>query len=230
MTSSASAYFMLVILLVAALPAQAFKGTRQFRFRNNCDKTIWIGGFGVPLMAKTGWEMPPHSEEVVVVPADTVAIRYWARTGCSFKDNKFVCSTGDCGAPLNNFGVECRGITGQSPATLIELTLSNSGRPDFYDLSNVDGNNLNVRFGPIPGTFIYVDNPDLGKFNCGSPSCSFNQDVCPPELTLEKPDGTYCMSICAAIYNADQVRKYPDILGPIASDPMKRDLVCCACG
>jgi hypothetical protein len=113
-----------------------------------------------------------------------VAIRYWARTGCSFRENKFVCNTGDCGAPLNNFGIECRGITGQSPATLIELTLSNSGRPDFYDMSNVDGNNLNIRFGPIPGTFIRVDNPDLGKFNCGSPSCSFNQNICPPELTL----------------------------------------------
>ena len=38
------------------------------------------------------------------------------------------------------------------------------------------------------------------------------------------------MSICAAIYNPDQVNKYPSILGPIASDPMKKDLVCCACG
>lgn len=56
-------------------------------------------------MAKTGWEMPPHTEEVQVVPADTVAIRYWARTGCNWKDGKFVCTTGDCGAPLNNFGV-----------------------------------------------------------------------------------------------------------------------------
>ena len=124
--------------------------------------------------------MPPNSEQVVSVPADTFAIRYWARTGCSWKDDKFVCSTGDCGAPLNNFGVECKGITGQSPASLIELTLSNSGRPDFYDMSNVDGNNVNMKFGPIPGTFTRVDNPDLGKFNCGSPGCAFKQDLCPP--------------------------------------------------
>lgn len=26
------------------------------------------------------------------------------------------------------------------------------------------------------------------------------------------------------------MKKYPDILGPIAADPMKKDLVCCACG
>lgn len=159
--------FVLLIFVAAFVPASAFKATRTFRFKNNCDQTIWVAGFGVPLMAKTGWEMKPHTEEVQVIAANTFAIRYWARTGCRFVDGKFVCATGDCGAPLNNFGIECRGITGQSPATLIELTLSDSGRSDFYDLSNVDGNNLNVKFGPIPGTFIRVDNPDLGKFNCG---------------------------------------------------------------
>ena len=226
----ASWVLILVVVLVMSQSVVGWKGVRTFKFKNSCSKTIWVGGFGVPLMAQTGWEMPAGSEQTVMVPANTVSIRYWARTGCQWKDNKFVCNTGDCGAPLNNFQIECRGITGQSPSTLIELTLSDSGRPDFYDMSNVDGNNLNVKFGPIPGTFIKVDNPDLGKFNCGSPSCTFNQKVCPPELSLEKADGTYCMSICAAVFNAEQVKKYPDILGPIASDPMKRDLVCCACG
>lgn len=145
-------------------------------------------------------------------------MRFWARTGCKWIDGKFVCETGDCGTPTNNFGVECKGITGQSPATLVELTLSSTGNPDFYDLSNVDGNNLGVSFGPIAGTFIKVNNPDLGKFNCGSPGCTINQNSCPPELTLEKPSGKFCMSICAAVYNNAQVQKYPDILGPIASD------------
>eukprot|EP00919_Chromeraceae_sp_WS-2016_P027482 GHVR01065260.1.p1 GENE.GHVR01065260.1~~GHVR01065260.1.p1 ORF type:complete len:105 (+),score=8.18 GHVR01065260.1:571-885(+) len=89
-------------------------------------------------------------------------------------------------------------------------------------MSNVDGNNLNIAFGPIPGTYIKVDNPDLGKFNCGSPSCKFKQERCPPELTLIKSSGNYCMSICAAVNNPEQVKKYPKILGPIASDPMKK--------
>jgi hypothetical protein len=115
-----------------------------------------------------------------MVNSDTAAIRFWARTGCKFdQNNHFVCETGDCGAPLNNFGIECRGITGQSPATLVEFTLSSTGRPDFYDMSNVDGNNLNMYTGPIPGTFIKVDNPDLGRFNCGSPACKFDQNKCP---------------------------------------------------
>lgn len=151
-----------------------------------------------------------------MIDASTVAIRFWARTGCNYQGDKFVCETGDCGAPLNNFGLECKGITGQSPSTLLELTLSNSGRPDFYDLSNVDGNNIGIKFGPIEGTYIKVDNPDLGKFNCGSPGCTINQKECPPELQLEKETGTFCMSICAAVYNQEQVKKYPDILGPIA--------------
>lgn len=40
-----------------------------------------------------------------MIDASTVAIRFWARTDCSWKDNKFQCQTGDCGAPLNNFGI-----------------------------------------------------------------------------------------------------------------------------
>ena len=113
---------------------------------------------------------------------------------------------------------------------MVELTLSSTGFPDFYDLSNVDGHNVGMKFGPIAGTFTPVDNPDLGKFNCGSPGCRLDQTKCPPELTLSKPSGNFCMSICAAVHNNEQVQKFPDILGPIASDEMKQDLVCCACG
>lgn len=101
--------YKIIILILAILavlePTAAWKGTRTFRFKNSASKTIWIGGFGVPLMAQTGWEMPAHTEYTVQVAANTVAIRYWARTGCSWKDGKFVCTTGDCGAPLNNFGI-----------------------------------------------------------------------------------------------------------------------------
>lgn len=88
--------------------------------------------------------MPAHTEYNLNVPANTVAIRFWARTGCRWVNGQFKCDTGDCGTPTNNFGVECKGISGQSPATLVELTLSATGGSDFYDLSNVDGNNLNI--------------------------------------------------------------------------------------
>jgi hypothetical protein len=51
--------FILVLLLVCG--ANTFKATRRFKFVNNCDKTIWVGGFGVPLPSITGWEMQAHT-------------------------------------------------------------------------------------------------------------------------------------------------------------------------
>ena len=170
----------LLILLLCLISVSAWKSMRRFQFINNCPQTVWVGGMGNPQISRTGWEMPAHTEYNLNVPANTVAIRFWARTGCRWVNGQFKCDTGDCGAPPNNFGIECKGISGQSPATLVELTLSSSGGSDFYDLSNVDGNNLNIEFGPIPGTFQKVNNPGLGKFNCGTPGCRFNQQLCPP--------------------------------------------------
>ena len=52
----------LLLILVAVYPAASWKPVRTFKFKNSCKQTIWVGGFGVPLMAQTGWEMPPGSE------------------------------------------------------------------------------------------------------------------------------------------------------------------------
>lgn len=49
--------------------------------------------------------MAPGAEDTLMINSNTVAIRFWARTGCNWRDGKFICETGDCGAPLNNFGV-----------------------------------------------------------------------------------------------------------------------------
>jgi hypothetical protein len=223
-------YKQILLLALIGLSLQV-KLIRKINFKNNCQDTVWVGGFAVPLPPSTGWEMKPGSEFSMPVSGSSVAARFWARTDCKWVGDKFQCSTGDCGTPMNNFGIECKGITGQAPATLVEFTLSTSGAPDFYDMSNVDGYNIPVYFGPTPGSFRYVDNPDLGKFNCGSPSCNLDTSRCPRELQFKGASGrTYCYSICAAIYNNEQVQNNKDILGPIASDPMKRDLVCCACG
>ena len=108
--------------------------------------------------------------------------------------------------------------------------MNNNGGSDFYDISNVDGYNVPIYFGLVPGTFQYVNNPDLGKFNCGNPGCTLNTNSCPQELRISGGDGTYCYSICAAVYDQNQVNNHWNILNPIASDQMKKDLVCCACG
>jgi hypothetical protein len=75
---------------------------------------------------------------------------------------------GDCGAPTNGFGMKCNGIGGQPPATLAEFTLTGGNGPDVYDLSNVDGNTLGMTIRPIPGQYTMVNNPSLGKYNCGT--------------------------------------------------------------
>ncbi len=58
-----SLLILLSILLFLALihPTLTWKQVRTFKFRNSASQTIWIGGFGVPLMPQTGWEMPPRS-------------------------------------------------------------------------------------------------------------------------------------------------------------------------
>lgn len=82
-----------------------------------------------------GFKMEAKSSRSVNLDKNTVAGRIWARTGCSTENGRLVCDTGDCGAGSNNFGVECKGIGGQPPATLAEFTLSASGQ-DYYDISN----------------------------------------------------------------------------------------------
>lgn len=78
------------------------------------------------------------------------------------------CATGDCGTPTNGFGVGCKGIGGQPPATLAEFTLDGWGGSDYYDLSNVDGYSIAMTIKPIRGQYKPVNNPKLGKYNCGT--------------------------------------------------------------
>lgn len=83
------------------------------------------------------------------------------------KRAKYSC-IGDCGAASNGFGMTCNGIGGQPPATLAEFTLNGYGGSDYYDLSNVDGHTISMTIRPIPGQFTTVNNPSLGKYNCGT--------------------------------------------------------------
>lgn len=91
--------FVCLILLGVGMPAwvpenntaPTYKAFRRFVFRNQCPQTLWVGGFGVPLPSRTGWEMGPGAQESLDINANTVAIRFWARTGCSWRDGKFIC-------------------------------------------------------------------------------------------------------------------------------------------
>jgi hypothetical protein len=131
---------------------------------------------------------------------------------------------------LNGFQKECKGIGGEKPATIAEFTLHTAGGDpgfDTYDLSNVDGHNIGMSIKPIDEKHEKVENAELGKYNCGSPTCTFDSSKCPEELKMDDGTGnTVCTSICAAIYNNAQ-REKSDHLKKIFEDEDKRSLVCC---
>jgi hypothetical protein len=130
---------------------------------------------------------------------------------------------------MNGFAMQCKGTTNEKPSTLAEFTLQSSkNKPDFYDLSNVDGHSIGMSIKPIEGQFQQVDDPDLGQYNCGAPSCTFDSSKCPEELKVnDGQGGVACTSICAAIHNAQQREKH-EHLKKIFENEDARSLVCCS--
>ncbi|CAF1103904.1 unnamed protein product [Rotaria sordida] len=215
------------IIFICASPT--LWAARTFRLNNQCGQKIWLGIQGQPLIYSGGVEVEARSTKDISVPDGWVAGRIWPRTNCRTVNGKFTCTTGDCGAPANGFGMGCNGIGGQPPATLAEFTLNGWGGSDYYDISNVDGNSMSMTIRPIPGQFTQVNNPSLGKYNCGAPTCIFDPNRCPPELQMD--DGTgrkVCASICAAINNAQQRARFTHLQN-IYNNPDTRSLVCCSC-
>ncbi|KND02008.1 uncharacterized protein SPPG_09028 [Spizellomyces punctatus DAOM BR117] len=200
---------------------------RTIQVVNKCTQDIWIGMQGNPLPRDGGFFLPRGGVENVQVPSKWEAGRIWARTGCTTQSNgRLVCATGDCGSDFNGFGIACKGIGGQAPATLAEFTLLDGGRTDFYDLSNVDGHNIGIQ---IDAFGTRVNNPDLGKFNCGNPTCRMDTSKCPPELQMTDSTGhTSCAAVYAAAHNAAQRAKFP-ALQNIFNNADTLSLVSCSC-
>ncbi|KHN07577.1 Thaumatin-like protein [Glycine soja] len=93
---------------------------------------------------------------------------------------------GDCGGLL-----QCNGIGGIPPATLVEITLGTSQSPlHFYDVSLVDGFNLPASVKPAGG----------GGAGCGIAACEVNLNVyCPSSLVVERNGKVVgCKSVCLA--------------------------------
>ena len=196
---------------------------RTLTFKNNCKQTIWVGAQGHPLPEGGGWRLDVSEEKDILVPKNFTAGRFWPRTGCKMVDGRFTCKTGDCGAPINHFGVKCGGIGGQAPVTLAEFTLGGWQGLDYYDISNVDGHSIGVAISPKE-----IRNTD-NEFWCRKSACSnFQASDCPPELRMnDGAGGVVCASICAAVHNHNQRTKFPH-LQDIYDDYQQRQLVCCA--
>ncbi|XP_031096808.1 osmotin-like protein OSML15 [Ipomoea triloba] len=115
----------------------------NFEVHNNCPYTVWaaatpVGG-GQRLDNGQSWN--------INVPPGTKMARIWGRKNCNFDGSgRGGCETGDCGGVL-----QCTGW-GKPPNTLAEFALNQFNNLDFFDISNVDGFNIPMSFGPTrPG-------------------------------------------------------------------------------
>ncbi|WCJ20850.1 Pathogenesis-related thaumatin superfamily protein [Euphorbia peplus] len=163
--------------------------------RNKCSFPIWPAtapNTGHPVIAEGGFYLPSGQTQHIVAPWDWSG-RIWARTCCNFNHSATsnwqpACETGDCDGRL-----ACNGLIGKPPVTLIELALQ-PNKPNFYDVSLVDGYNL-----PVSVTDKQM-----------SPKCSIRGceksliHSCPPELQVVDKDGEVvaCKSACLA-FNLD---------------------------
>ncbi|GMH15361.1 hypothetical protein Nepgr_017202 [Nepenthes gracilis] len=161
---------------------------------NNCKDSIWPGILateGHPTPANGGFLLHSGQQRLLEVP-ERWSGRIWARQGCCFDPDtgKGVCQTGDCDGRM-----QCKGIGGAPPATLVEMTFGTSDSPlHYYDVSLVDGFNLPVSMVPLGG----------GDGGCGVAACETDLNVCCPLSLVVKGAGKVvgCKSACLATGSA----------------------------
>ncbi|KAJ9561812.1 hypothetical protein OSB04_006972 [Centaurea solstitialis] len=152
-----------------------------FTFLNRCDHTVWPGLLGTPALETTGFELSEGQSRSLQAPPGWSG-RFWGRTGCNFDGSSHgSCATGDCGSGQ----MECNGAGAAPPATLAEFTLgSGSGVQDFYDVSLVDGYNIQM--------IVVVSG---GSGDCSTTGCVDDLNRrCPSELKVGGGGG--CRSAC----------------------------------
>ncbi|XP_004249540.1 thaumatin-like protein [Solanum lycopersicum] len=180
--------YLIHILLCIFLFLFSIDGT-QVILVNNCKESIWpgiLGGAGQSTLKEGGFHLSTGEQMVLDVP-DKWSGRIWGRQNCHFDENgKGKCDTGNCGGQL-----QCRGLGGEPPATVVEMTLGSSTSPlHFYDVSLVDGFNLPVSMKPVGG-----------GVGCGVAQCEADLNICcPSALEVKSGDRVVgCKSACLAI-------------------------------
>jgi hypothetical protein len=159
----------------------AAAATRSFSFVNECPHEVWVGtqaNGGIRLLAEGGFALAAGQKMTLDQVEAGWGGRFWGRTGCTFDAHgRGSCETGDCGGFL-----KCAGAGGEPPASLAEFTLNGANGDDFYDVSLVDGYNLEIRITPTGG-----------NGTCGSPGCTSNLNTqCPTSLQVVS-----CCSCCS---------------------------------
>ncbi|KAK9116953.1 hypothetical protein Sjap_015900 [Stephania japonica] len=165
-----------------------------FYFRNKCPFPIWPAiapNVGHPVIVEGGFSLPSGNVKRILVPFSWTG-RFWARTGCDFTSNwKSACETGDCDGRL-----ACNGTIGLPPVTLVQVSAqADRTKPNFYDVSLVDGYNL-----PVSVTARTLEP------KCFIGECSKDiKNICPDELKVLNDAGqaVACKSACLA-FDLDQ--------------------------
>ncbi|PWW71931.1 Osmotin, thaumatin-like protein [Tuber magnatum] len=150
--------------------------TRNIKITNNCPEDLYpaiIGSDGTPL-GETGFYLASNDARTVVVPSSWVG-RVWARTNCTFDGNgRGHCGTGDCDKKL-----VCGTTSGEKPHTIAEFTVSGYKNETYYDISTVDGYNVDMAIIPedsAGAVLSCISRPEKGA-----------PHWCPDELLLTPP-------------------------------------------
>ncbi|XP_053389056.1 uncharacterized protein LOC128552079 [Mercenaria mercenaria] len=172
----------LLILILGACVAH------KFYIHNRCSHTVYVGLLGNHKLDQGGFELPSGQSHTTHVP-NKWSGRVWGRTRCG----NGRCETGDCGGGR----IQCNGAGGVAPATLAEITFDAGSRrnQDFYDISLVDGFNLQMSMEPRSGTY---NNHSSRKYYCKRAGCGTDvNQICPDELRVYGTGGTVaCKSAC----------------------------------
>ncbi|ESW23173.1 hypothetical protein PHAVU_004G024600 [Phaseolus vulgaris] len=174
-------------LICSSIYSGNAKNHVTFYLHNKCSFPIWpafASNNGQPEIADGGFPLAPDQTQRMIIPW-TWNGRIWARTGCNFSSNgKPGCETGDCEGRQ-----ACRGLIGTPPATLVEVSLE-GGKPDYYDVSLVDGYNIPVSITPRTTDPKCLIGGCLKDIN----------SLCPPQLKVLNSKGEVvgCKSACLA--------------------------------
>ncbi|TVU48881.1 hypothetical protein EJB05_00162, partial [Eragrostis curvula] len=176
MASPAANSVMIFLLIAAAFATGASAAT--FSIKNNCAYTVWPAAIPVG----GGKKLSPGQTWTLDVPAGTSSGRIWGRTGCSSKNGKFHCETGDCAGALS-----CT-LSGQPPTTLAEFTIGGGSKHDYYDISVVSGYNLPMDFSCSTGV----------KLVCKEPGCpdAYTKSYQPGKTHHCRGNSNYKVTFC----------------------------------
>ncbi|ORY99958.1 thaumatin, partial [Syncephalastrum racemosum] len=159
--------------------------SKKIDVKNQCKETVSVGVLTNGKSAnqpEQSFDLTPGSSQSISKD-DHWGGRVWGRHQCSGGNS----GSKDCGVPGAG-----------NPASLAEFFFKGSDGKDFYDISLVDGYNLQMSINVEKG-----EGGSNGKYNCGSPSCKVPD--CPKEYAIVDSTGNVvsCQSSCSK-HNDDQ--------------------------